>query len=141
MAANRRLSPQDLAAIASTGAINVDCYRPLNIAIFSTGDEVIRPGTTFEHGKVYDSNAAMLRGLIVKTGAHCHDLGVLPDDPRIIREKLQEAAKNHDVLLTSGGVSVGELDHVFAVLQEIGAVHLWKLGHQAGQTHELWSNR
>ena len=133
LAANRRLSPQDLAAIASTGTVEIDCYRPLKVAIFSTGDEVIRPGTKFEHGKVYDSNAAMLRGLIVKTGAVCHDLGVLPDDASIIEAELSKAAQSHDVLLTSGGVSVGELDFVLKALNKLGSVHLWKIAIKPGR--------
>ena len=133
LGAPRRLSPQDMAAIASTGITEVECFRPLRVAIFSTGDEVIRPGTPFEHGKVYDSNAAMLRGLVTKTGAHCDDLGVLPDDFSAIRDALSEAAKTHDVLLTSGGVSVGDLDHVLSVLKELGAVHLWKIAIKPGR--------
>ena len=133
LAANRRLSPQDLAAIASTGAAEIECYRPLRVAIFSTGDEVIRPGTPFEHGKVYDSNAAMLRGLIAKTGASCNDLGVLPDDASIIEAELSKAAQSHDVLLTSGGVSVGELDFVLAALNKLGSVHLWKIAIKPGR--------
>ena len=133
LAAPRRLTPQDLAAIASTGATEIECYRPLKVAIFSTGDEVIRPGTKFEHGKVYDANAAMLRGLVAKTGAQCDDLGVLPDDFDAIRASLSEAAKTHDVLLTSGGVSVGDLDHVLNVLKDLGSVHLWKIAIKPGR--------
>ena len=131
--APRRLSPQDLAAIASTGTVNIECYRPLKVAIFSTGDEVIRPGTKYSHGKVYDSNGAMLRGLVASTGADCDDLGVLPDDLSAIRNSLREAAKTHDVLLTSGGVSVGDLDHVLAALQDLGSVHLWKIAIKPGR--------
>ena len=133
LAAPRRLSPQDLAAIASTGVNEITCFRPLRVAIFSTGDEVIRPGTPFEHGKVYDSNAAMLRGLVTKTGARCDDLGVLPDDYSAVCDALSEAAKTHDVLLTSGGVSVGDLDHVVTALNELGAVHLWKIAIKPGR--------
>ena len=130
---NRCLSPQDLAAIASTGKASLECFRPLRVAIFSTGDEVIRPGTPFEHGKVYDSNAAMLRGLVAKTGALCDDLGVLPDDEELIKLALSKAAQTHDVLLTSGGVSVGELDFVLKALNKLGSVHLWKIAIKPGR--------
>ncbi|MCP4935154.1 MAG: molybdopterin molybdotransferase MoeA [bacterium] len=130
---NRRLSPQDLAAIASTGTLGVECFRPLKVAIFSTGDEVIRPGTPFEHGKVYDSNAAMLRGLVVKAGALCDDLGVLPDDAQLIETALSKAAQAYDVLLTSGGVSVGELDFVLEALNKLGSLHLWKIAIKPGR--------
>ena len=133
LAPNRRLSPQDLAAIASTGAVSIECFRPLRVAIFSTGDEVIRPGTPFEHGKVYDANAAMLRGLVARAGALCHDLGVLPDDEELIRMALSKAAETHDVLLTSGGVSVGELDFVLKAMNELGYVHLWKIAIKPGR--------
>ncbi len=133
LAPNRRLSPQDLAAIASSGADSIECYRPLKVAIFSTGDEVIRPGTPFEHGKVYDSNAAMLRGLVAKTGASCDDLGVLPDDAALIEAALSKAAQTHDILLTSGGVSVGELDFVLEALNKLGSVHLWKIAIKPGR--------
>ncbi len=133
LAPNRRLSPQDLAAIASTGAVSIECNRPLKVVIFSTGDEVIRPGTPFEHGKVYDSNAAMLRGLVAKTGALCDDLGVLPDDAALIEAALSKAALTHDILLTSGGVSVGELDFVLEALNKLGSVHLWKIAIKPGR--------
>ena len=133
LAPNRRLSPQDLAAIASTGTDRIDCFRPLKVAIFSTGDEVIRLGTPFEHGKVYDANAAMLRGLVAKTGASCDDLGVLPDDAALIEAALSKAAQTHDVLLTSGGVSVGELDFVLEALHKLGSVHLWKIAIKPGR--------
>ncbi len=133
LSAHRRLRPQDLGAIASTGISKITCYRPLNVAIFSTGDEVIRPGTPFQPGKVYDSNAAMLRALITAGGARCHDLGVLPDTPDMIREQLAKAAENHDILMTSGGVSVGELDHIPRILNELGSIHQWKVAIKPGK--------
>ncbi len=133
LTSSRRLGPRDIAAIASTGTTTVECYRPLRVALFSTGDEIIRPGAPFEAGKVYDSNAAMLRGLVATTGAQCDDLGILPDNIDAIRQSLSEAAKSHDILLTSGGVSVGDLDHVLAVLKELGSVHLWKIAIKPGR--------
>ncbi len=130
---HRRLRPQDIGAIASTGKGEVQVYRPLEVAVFSTGDEIIRPGTPLAPGQVYDSNAAMLQGLVAATGARCHDLGVLPDDPQKLRAALTEAAGRYHMLITSGGVSLGEEDHVVAIIRELGSLHMWRLAIKPGR--------
>ncbi len=126
--------PQDLAAIASVGRDRVDCFEPLSVAIVSTGDEVVRPGTrALRDGEVFDANAPMLAALIASAGAIPHDLGVLPDNLGVIRSALGEAAKRHHVILTSGGASRGEEDHMVAALDTLGKRHLWQLAIKPGR--------
>lgn len=126
--------PQDLAALASVGRAEVACYEPLRVATVSTGDEVIRPGSrALAEGEVYDANAPMLAALIASAGASPHDLGVLPDKPDVIRQTLLDAARDHHVIVTSGGASRGEEDHLVRTLDAIGKRHLWQLAVKPGR--------
>ena len=126
--------PQDLAALASVGLAEVSCFRRLSVAIVSTGDEVIRPGTrALGEGEVYDANAPMLGALVASAGAKFTDLGVLPDKPEAIRTALSAAAKQHHVILTTGGASRGEEDHMVAALDALGKRHLWQLAVKPGR--------
>lgn len=128
------LRPQDLAALASIGMAMVACHKRLSVAIVSTGDEVVRVGAgPLGLGQVYDANAPMLAALIAGTGAVVHDLGVLPDRPEAIRAALAEAARTHDVVLTSGGASMGEEDHLVAALDALGKRHMWQLAIKPGR--------
>lgn len=128
------IRPQDVAALASIGLDRIACRQPLSVGIVSTGDEVVRVGSgPLALGQVYDANAPMLAALIATTGAIVHDLGVLPDQPDAIRSALIEAAKNHDVVLTSGGASQGEEDHLVRTLDAIGKRHLWQLAIKPGR--------
>ena len=127
------LRPQDLAALASAGLDWVDCRARLRVGIFSTGDEVVRPGAPLGEGQVYDANGPMLAALIATTGAVTEDLGILPDDPSIVRQRLAEAATRFDVLITSGGASRGEEDHVVRALDAIGKRHLWQIAIKPGR--------
>jgi molybdopterin molybdotransferase len=129
----RRLRPQDLGLAASIGTQTVRVYRQLKAAIFSTGDEVREPGQTLEAGDIYDANRFVLRGLVEKLGVAVTDLGILPDDETIIREALADAAKDHDVILTSGGVSVGEEDHIKPAVEALGSLHFWRLAIKPGR--------
>lgn len=131
--AGRRLRPQDVAAAASTGLARIPCFSPLRVAIFSTGDEVVRTGSPLEAGQVYDANAPMLHGLIAATGAECVDLGVLPDEAATVETRLAEAAADHDVLITSGGASRGEEDHVVNTVDKLGALHMWQIAVKPGR--------
>jgi molybdopterin molybdotransferase len=127
------LRPQDLAALASAGLGQVRCYAPLRIGVFSTGDEVVRSGAPLKVGQVYDANAPMIAALVAATGARAEDLGILPDDPAVVRQRLSEAATRFDVLITSGGASKGEEDHVVRVLDQIGKRHLWQIAIKPGR--------
>ena len=127
------LRPQDLAALASAGLGEIACYRRLRVGIFSTGDEVVRTGESLAEGQVYDANAPMLAALVATAGAHSEDLGILPDDPAIVRERLAAAARRFDVLITSGGASRGEEDHVVRALDAIGKRHLWQIAIKPGR--------
>ncbi len=128
-----RLRPQDIAALATAGYGGVRCFRRPRVVVFSTGDEVIRPGEPFAPGRVYDANAAMLAALLAPAGAEVTDGGVLPDDRDAVSDALQRAAASHDVIVTSGGASLGEEDHVVKVLREGGALSLWQIAIKPGR--------
>ncbi len=129
-----KLRPQDLAALASIGLADVSCFTPLRVGIVSTGDEVIRPGTrALKFGEVFDANAPMLSALVGTSGAEIDDLGVWPDDAEVVQKNLKSAAETYDVLLTSGGASRGEEDHMVAALDQIGQRHMWQLAVKPGR--------
>ena len=125
--------PQDLAALASIGYAEIACFARLRVAIVSSGDEIVRPGQPLAPGQVYDANAPMLRGLVESTGAAATDLGVWPDEAAVVRARLAEAAGRFDVVLTSGGASRGEEDHMVGALDAIGKRHLWQLAIKPGR--------
>ncbi len=128
------LRPQDIAALASVGCAEVDCFAPLKVAIVSTGDEVIRPGhRNLNHGEVYDANAPMLVELAGLTGAKVTDLGIWTDNAEKIERNLTKAARQFDVILTSGGASRGDEDHMLSVLDKIGSRHMWQLAVKPGR--------
>ena len=127
------LRPQDLAALASAGLGQVRCHAPLKVGVFSTGDEVVRSGAPLREGQVYDANAPMIAALVSTTGAQAEDLGILPDDPAVVRRCLSEAALRFDVLIASGGASKGEEDHVVRALDQIGKRHLWQIAIKPGR--------
>ncbi|UCH73861.1 MAG: molybdopterin molybdotransferase MoeA [Rhodospirillales bacterium] len=129
----RRLRPQDLGLAAAVGQTDVVVYEPLRVAIFSTGDEVREPGQPLPDGAIYDANRHMLVGAVSRLGCTVRDLGILPDDAAVIREALSAAAACHDLLLTSGGVSVGEEDHVKAAVEASGSMHFWRLAIKPGR--------
>lgn len=131
------LRPQELAAIASTGQARVRCRRRVRVGVFSTGDELLQPGAPFRLGGVYDANGTMLRSLVATTGAQAADLGVLPDDAAQVRARLKAATAGHDVLITSGGVSRGEEDHLVAAMQALGTLHLWQIAIKPGRPMSL----
>ncbi|TYC66015.1 molybdopterin molybdotransferase MoeA [Stappia sp. BW2] len=129
----QRLRPQDVAAIASTGLADVSVYRKLRVALVSTGDELRRPGDLITLGDVYDSNHFLLRGLCATLPVEIDDLGILKDDADTLEETLAKAAASHDVILTTGGASRGEEDHMLAVLDKIGTRHMWQLAIKPGR--------
>lgn len=127
------LRPQDLAALASVGVGDVLCHAPLRVAIVSSGDEVVRAGAALGLGQVYDANAPMLLPLIAHTGAQAVDLGVLPDRRNAVEACLADAAGRFDALITTGGASKGEEDHLVAALDALGKRHIWQLAIKPGR--------
>jgi molybdopterin molybdotransferase len=127
------LRPQDLSALASLGFAEVACFRRLRVAIVSSGDEVVRAGAPLKPGQVHDANAPMLTPLIANAGATPVDLGVLPDDLEAVKEALREAAQRFDVIVTTGGASRGEEDHMVTALDALGKRHLWQLAIKPGR--------
>jgi molybdopterin molybdotransferase len=128
-----KLRPQDVASAAACGFDKLRCYSPLRVAIFSTGDEILRPGDTFGPGKVYDANAPMLDGLIKSAGAEPTNLGVLEDDANRVRDALVDSASRYHVLVISGGASQGAEDHVARTLGAVGKRHLWQIAIKPGR--------
>lgn len=129
----RRLRPADLGLIASLGIPLAHVFRRPRVALFSTGDEVCNPGDSPRGGQIFDSNRYSLRGLLEDFGAEVLDLGILPDDAERLRSVLREAALSADVVLSSGGVSVGEADYVTGVLSELGTVSFWRIAIKPGR--------
>ena len=128
-----RLRPQDTASAAAAGNANLACYQKPRVGVFSSGDEIIRPGEEFEPGQVYDANAPMLRGLVEAAGAEYFDLGVLPDKADTVQASLKDAAEHYDVVLTSGGASRGEEDHLVEAVDALGTLHMWQIAIKPGR--------
>jgi molybdopterin molybdotransferase len=128
-----RLRPQELAAIASTGRDRIRCYRPLRVALVSTGDEIVRPGAPLAHGQVYDSNHVLLLSLLQTVAAETVDYGVLPDDADAVRDAVGRAAEECDVVLSTGGASRGEADHIVSTIQNLGTLHAWQIAVKPGR--------
>lgn len=133
IAAGRRLTPQDIALAAALGLTHLRVRRRLRAAVFSTGDEIVSPGAPLGPAQLYDSNRFALQALLKRLGCAVSDLGVLPDNRDAVRAALSRAAKDHDVVLTSGGVSLGEEDHVKAAVEEAGALAFWRLAIKPGR--------
>lgn len=133
LAAGTRLRPQDIGLAAAVGRARLRVHRPLRVAVFSTGDEVREPGTALAPGTIYDSNRFVVAALLTELGCRVTDLGILPDLPAAIRAALAEAAGGHDLLVTSGGVSVGEEDHVRAAIEALGRLHAWRVAIKPGR--------
>ena len=127
------LRPQEIGLVTSLGAWQVMVRRKPRVAVMSTGDEVAEPGTPRRPGQIYDANRFTLRGSIEQCGGEVIDLGIVPDDRATLRARLAEAAAGADVVLSSGGVSVGVYDLVKEVLGEIGAIDFWQVAMQPGR--------
>ncbi len=128
-----RLRPQDVGLAASVGITALAVSRPLRVALFSTGDELAEPGQALGPGAVYDANRFTLSAMLRQLGCEVSDLGILPDRREVIRLSLAVAARDHDLLITSGGVSVGDEDHVKAVVEALGRLHFWRLAIKPGR--------
>ncbi len=133
--AGRRLQPEDLGVLASVGAATVAVRRRLVVAILSTGDELVEPGaaSSLAPGQIFNSNRYTLQGLLSALGFEVRDFGLVPDDPDTTREILQAAAAASDCVISTGGVSVGEEDHVKSQVEALGHLKLWKLKVKPGK--------
>ena len=133
LARGARLTPQALGLAASVGAATLRVARRPRVALFSTGDELVMPGEPLKPGAIYNSNRFTLRGLIQSLGCDCVDLGIVPDRLDATRQALREAARACDLIVTSGGVSVGEEDHLRPAVQAEGRLDLWQIAMKPGK--------
>jgi molybdopterin molybdotransferase len=127
------LEPQHIALAAALGITDIEVRRRLKVAIFSTGDEVVEPGSPRAGAVIYDANRYLLSELLERLGAVVTDLGILPDDPEALSRTLQAAAGGHDLVVTSGGVSTGEADHVRSAVERIGSLVFWRIAIKPGR--------
>jgi molybdopterin molybdotransferase len=133
LAKGRVVRPAELGLIASLGIGEVSVVRPLRVAFFSTGDELVQVGGTLGEGEIYDSNRYTLHGMLTRLNCEVIDMGVVRDDPAILERAFVDASKIADVVITSGGVSVGEADYVKQLLQKLGEVVFWKIAMKPGR--------
>ncbi|HEV7821934.1 MAG TPA: molybdopterin molybdotransferase MoeA, partial [Burkholderiales bacterium] len=121
------LRPAEIGLIASLGIGEISVYRKLRVAFFSTGDELVSIGKPLGAGQIYDSNRYTIHGMLTELGCEVIDMGVVRDDPKLLEQAFQDAARCADVVITSGGVSVGEADFVKELLERMGEVVFWKI--------------
>ncbi|MDP2419496.1 MAG: molybdopterin molybdotransferase MoeA [Hydrogenophaga sp.] len=137
LARGERLSPASLGLTASLGLAQLPVVSRPRVALFSTGDELVMPGEVAPHdmkpGSIYNSNRFFLRALLQRLGCEVSDMGIVPDRREATLAALQTAASQHDLILTSGGVSVGEEDHIKPAVQQLGSLDLWQIGMKPGK--------
>ena len=131
--AGRRLQPQDLGMAAALGLRTLAVRRRVRVAIFSTGDEIVEPGAPLPAAGLYDANRRLLATMLSRLGAQVTDLGILRDDAGALAARLADAARGHDLVLTSGGVSTGEADYVRAAVEAAGKLVFWRIAIKPGR--------
>ena len=131
--AGTRLRPQEIGLAASIGCTELPVFDPVRVALFSTGDEVRDAGGDLPPGCIYDANRYSVAAALERLGCTVNDLGILPDEPDVIRDTLAAAAEKHDLVMTSGGVSTGEEDHVRSAIDALGHMHFWRLAIRPGR--------
>jgi molybdopterin molybdotransferase len=131
--AGRRLSAQDVALAAALGCTTVPVRRRVRVALFSTGDEVVEPGATRASTAIFDANRYLLSALLERLGADVTDLGILADEPQTLARAVKAAAGRHDLVVTSGGVSTGEADHVRTAVEAVGTLVFWRVAIKPGR--------
>jgi len=132
LAAGAQLGASERALLAAHGMHRVDVLRPLRVALFSTGDELVEPGDTLAEGQIYDANRPLLDSLLATPSTIIDDLGICPDSPAALSATLGRAS-NADVVVSSGGVSVGDADHVREAIEAAGDIALWKIAMKPGR--------
>jgi molybdopterin molybdotransferase len=133
LAAGTRLGAAEMGLAASVGLAELPVFRKLKVACFFTGDELVTPGTPLQAGQIYNSNRYTLTGLLNDLGCELIDLGIVPDTLEATEAALARAASSADVVITSGGVSVGEADYVKAAVEKLGRVEMWKVAMKPGK--------
>ena len=133
LSAGRRLEPQHVALAAAVGLTGLDVFRRVRVAVFSTGDEIVEPGAARPAPALYDANRYLLAAMLAQLGAEVTDLGILKDDPAALAQAIGAAAQAHDLVLTSGGVSTGEADHVRTAVERIGRLVFWRVAIKPGR--------
>jgi molybdopterin molybdotransferase len=131
--AGRRLAAQHVALAAAVGLTQLPVRRRIRVAVLSTGDEIVEPGTPRPAAALFDANRYLLAGLLAGLGAQSSDLGIVADDPQRLARAIAAAAQGHDLVLTSGGVSTGEADHVRSAVESIGRLVFWRVAVKPGR--------
>src|SRR5215469_1346314 len=131
--AGRRLSAQDVALAAALGLTTIEVRRRVRVALFSTGNEIAEPGSPLSGAALYDSNRYLLAAAVARFGAEVTDLGILRDEPKALARAIAAAAAEHDLVLTSGGVSTGEADYVRSAVESIGRIVFWRVAIKPGR--------
>jgi molybdopterin molybdotransferase len=131
--AGRRMTAQDMALAAALGLTGVPVRRKVRVALFSTGDEVVEPGARRPPSAIFDANRFLLIGLLEGLGAEVTDLGILADDADVLAAGIKHAAQNNDLVVTTGGVSTGEADHVRGAVERIGTLVFWRVAIKPGR--------
>jgi molybdopterin molybdotransferase len=131
--AGQRLRPQDVALAAAFGLTHVEVTRRIRVAVFSTGNELVSPGSQRAPAQLFDSNRFMLMAMLARLGCEVSDLGILRDDRASLAQGLKKVAGTHDLILTTGGVSTGEEDHVRASVESVGRLVLWRMAIKPGR--------
>jgi molybdopterin molybdotransferase len=127
------VTPARLGLAASLGLQTLRCFRPLRVAYFSTGDEILSLGESPREGAVYDSNRYTVHALLTRMGCQVIDMGVVRDDPVLLEAAFSQAALTADAIITSGGVSVGEADHTKTMMKKLGDVAFWRIAMRPGR--------
>ena len=133
LSAGTRLDPTGIALAAALGLTSLPVHARVRVALFSTGDEIAAPGARLSRAQIYDANRPLLAALLQSFGARVTDLGILADKPKVLRDALAMAATDHDLIITSGGVSTGEADHVRGAVEKIGRLVFWRIGIKPGR--------
>ena len=133
LARGQRLRPQDVALAAAFGLTSLEVKRRIRVAVFSTGNELVSPGAQRAEAQLFDSNRFMLMAMLARLGCEVSDLGIIRDDHATLARALQKSAATHDLILTTGGVSTGEEDHVKASVESVGTLVLWRMAIKPGR--------